>query len=117
MKFNFKFLLSQNVTLNENVLESFRSSFWLEEKHWYVALNKKSIYSIPRFRPQCINYTEIDYPPTIRYSTRDFLFKIDKYLPFISMKWLRRTIYRLRREKFTYQTDDYYLMLSIGNKQ
>ncbi len=46
-----------------------------------------------------------------------FWYNIDKYLPLLSMRWLRRTIYRLRREKFTYQTDDYYLMLSIGNKR
>ena len=46
-----------------------------------------------------------------------FGYNIDKYLPFISMRWLRRTVYRLRREKFTYQTGDYYLLLSIGNKR
>ena len=46
-----------------------------------------------------------------------FGYNIDKYLPFLSMKWLRQTIYRLRREKFTYQAGDYYLLLSIGNKR
>ncbi|CAF4330210.1 unnamed protein product, partial [Rotaria sordida] len=46
-----------------------------------------------------------------------FWYNIDKYLPFISMRWLKRTFYRLRREKFTYQIGDYYLLLSIGKKQ
>ncbi len=46
-----------------------------------------------------------------------FWYNIDKHLPFLLMKWLRRTIYRLKREKFTYEADDYYLMLSIGNKR
>jgi len=46
-----------------------------------------------------------------------FWYNFDKYLPFISMRWLRRFIYRLRREKFTYQANDYYLVLSIGSKQ
>jgi hypothetical protein len=270
MKFNFKFLLSQNIILNENILESFRSSFWLEEKRWYVALSKngRSIYSIPRFRPKCINYTGNNYLPrstapldilkeifysksinhlylnfnksinssihrfthvncliligstlpsidilcsivdlsqineldisfiknisigqihlllehtshlnhlimenliplfipplyihsyTIkkwkynhdidkfcsRYSHIKslkidiysiemmiklinrlkhlehvvFWYNFDKHFPFVSMRLLRRMIYRLRRDKFTYEAGDYHLMLSIGNKQ
>jgi hypothetical protein len=46
-----------------------------------------------------------------------FWYNFEKHFPFISMRWLRRTIYRLRREKFTYEAGDYHLMLSIGNKQ
>ncbi|CAF4290946.1 unnamed protein product, partial [Rotaria sp. Silwood2] len=74
VKFNFKFVLSNNVICNQNqstLLDSFRSSFWLEEKHWYVACNKHYcnqhseiyVYSIPQFLPKCINYTKDHYPP------------------------------------------------------
>src|SRR4051812_47088398 len=43
VKFNFKFNLSLNYICNQDqssLLEPFRSSFWLEEKHWYVACHK-----------------------------------------------------------------------------
>jgi hypothetical protein len=46
-----------------------------------------------------------------------FWYNIDKYLPFLSMRWLRQVVYRFRREKFTYEAGDYHLMLSIGNRR
>jgi len=46
-----------------------------------------------------------------------FWHNFEKHLPYLSMRLLRRMIYRLRREKFTYELDDYYLILSIGNKR
>jgi len=42
-KFNFQFILYKDVFVKENLLalfDSFRSSFWIEEKHWYVALSE-----------------------------------------------------------------------------
>ncbi|CAF5179182.1 unnamed protein product, partial [Rotaria sp. Silwood1] len=58
-KFNFKFTLSKNFICYQDkdfLLQSFRSSFWLEKQHWYIACEKgelKSsrpiIYSIPYF--------------------------------------------------------------------
>jgi len=222
-KFNFQFILYKDVFVKENLLalfDSFRSTFWIEEKHWYVALSEtrtnryieKSIYSIPRFRPQCIQYNGKDYPPQstaplniqqeifyskpikhlslnfnkpiispiyrfthvhcliligstlppidsytiktwkynddidqfcLRFShikslkmhidSIEMMIKLinrlkylehmvfwhnfEKHLPYLSMRLLRRMIYRLRREKFTYELDDYYLILSIGNKR
>ena len=46
-----------------------------------------------------------------------FKYNIDKYLPFLSGRWLKRVFCRLRRDKFTYRTADYSLHLSIAKKQ
>ncbi|CAF3829748.1 unnamed protein product [Rotaria sp. Silwood1] len=45
--FNFMFNLS--VSLESQDLDSFRTSFWLEEKHWFVACGRKNLYSVPHF--------------------------------------------------------------------
>lgn len=46
--FNFKFYIMNSSSHN---LDSYRTSFWLKEKHWYVALDYNSIFSIPYFCP------------------------------------------------------------------
>ncbi|CAF1076712.1 unnamed protein product [Adineta steineri] len=51
--FNFKFNAHYN--LNRNVLESYRTSYWIEEKHWFVGYNNNSIFSIPHFAPNYID--------------------------------------------------------------
>lgn len=73
IKFDFKFLLNtidSSIQDEIDLLESFRSSFWVEDKHWYVALHREDqwpnriiIYSIPRFRPKFIKYPTYNYPP------------------------------------------------------
>ncbi|UJR14503.1 hypothetical protein I4U23_001499 [Adineta vaga] len=65
-KFHFKFLLANSLTCEQDkhsLLETFRSNFWLEEKHWYVACEKGNLkssrpilYSIPYFRPSLTFY-------------------------------------------------------------
>jgi hypothetical protein len=72
IKFNFKFVIEEiniNFANKIDLLESFRSLFWLEEKHWYVAVPQENswskniiIYTIPRFRPKFIEYPN-KYPP------------------------------------------------------
>ena len=32
-------------------LDSFQTSFWQEEKHWYVAYHNKCLFSVPHFTP------------------------------------------------------------------
>lgn len=64
--FNFKFTLSNNVICDQDqnlLLESFRSSFWLEKQNWCVACEKgdleasrPTIYSIPYFQPTLVFY-------------------------------------------------------------
>ncbi|CAF1267578.1 unnamed protein product [Rotaria sp. Silwood1] len=68
IKFNFKFQLL-NINEDESILlKSFRSSFWLKEKHFYVGYcydeydKKTLIYSIPRFRLNHINYPSSNFP-------------------------------------------------------
>ncbi|CAF1299496.1 unnamed protein product [Adineta steineri] len=46
--FNFKFFLLNSSYSN---LNSFRTSFWLEEKHWFIASDSNSIFSVPYFAP------------------------------------------------------------------
>jgi hypothetical protein len=45
--FNFKFGVDSNLLS----IESFRTSFWREEKCWYVDCQDKSLFSVPRFSP------------------------------------------------------------------
>ncbi|CAF1181498.1 unnamed protein product [Rotaria sordida] len=53
--FYFKFQLKSTIILNaiaiQNILHSYSSSYWLNEKHWFIAIewNQKLIYSVPRF--------------------------------------------------------------------
>ncbi|CAF1427784.1 unnamed protein product, partial [Rotaria sordida] len=73
IKFNFKFSLSLNLVCNQDrfsLLEPFRSSFWLEEKHWYVACYKNEwgnkcplIFSVPYVVPHSFAYLTTLYPP------------------------------------------------------
>ena len=37
------------------IIQSFRSSFWLEEKHWFVEYHKYRLFSIPRFLPNPVD--------------------------------------------------------------
>ncbi len=54
VKFNFKFYM---INCSNRNLDSFRTSFWLKEKHWFIASNSNSIFSIPHFCP-----SEIFFP-------------------------------------------------------
>ena len=72
-KFYFKFTLANNFDCSEDrysLLQSFRSSFWLEEKRWYVACDKgqvkssrPTIYSIPYFQPPLLFYPLHNFLP------------------------------------------------------
>jgi len=51
--FNFKFYLPFDVKSDD--LDSFRTSYWLEEKCWLVAGDKSCLFSIPHFAPDHID--------------------------------------------------------------
>ena len=57
--FNFKF----NVSLTDisDTLNSFCTSFWLEEKRWFVAYQYNSLFSIPHFAPVQIDSLDLSY--------------------------------------------------------
>ena len=72
--FQFQFTLSIRSHFHQHgsiLLDSFRSSFWLEEKHCYVAyyewpysnsIKRRVVYSIPGFLHRFIRYMEDPYP-------------------------------------------------------
>jgi hypothetical protein len=45
----FKFVFNLSVELESHDLDSFRTSFWLEEKRWFVAYTYERLFSVPYF--------------------------------------------------------------------
>jgi hypothetical protein len=45
----FKFMFHLSNELESQGLDSFRSSFWLEEKRWFVAYTHRRVFSVPHF--------------------------------------------------------------------
>jgi hypothetical protein len=45
----FKFVFNLSVELDSHDLDSFRTSFWLEEKRWFVAYTYERLFSVPYF--------------------------------------------------------------------
>ncbi|UJR29523.1 hypothetical protein I4U23_010740 [Adineta vaga] len=59
--FDFRFTIYEKATnIYEKQFQSFRSSFWLEQKRWFVAYDNQissySIFTVPRFAPIDINF-------------------------------------------------------------
>jgi hypothetical protein len=56
IEFNFK--INVDLQFIEVALDSFRTSFWLEEKRWFVAYEDGCFYSYPYFAPKqvCTSY-------------------------------------------------------------
>ncbi|CAF1039305.1 unnamed protein product [Rotaria sordida] len=53
--FNFKFDIHICFDFIEQVLDSFRTLFWLEEKQWFIAYENDYLFSIPYFAPEQVN--------------------------------------------------------------
>lgn len=70
--FNFKFNTEHN--LNSNFLESFSTSFWLSEKHWFIGYYDCCLFSVPHFIPDHLNtsknmsFVSTALDPTLLYS-------------------------------------------------
>ena len=83
-EFYFKFTLGNSSICQDDkksLLQSFRSSFWLEKKHWYVACEKgqsqtsrPTIYSIPYFQSSVLLYPSNHFPP-ISTAEKDIISK------------------------------------------
>ena len=52
-RFNFRFWI--HYLRIEDVFDTFRSHFWLEEKRWFIAYHERCLFSIPRFLPNSID--------------------------------------------------------------
>ena len=61
--FHFKLHLSDELVSED--LDSFRTSFWVEEKRWFVAYTHRCLFSVPRF---CVMETDQNFQPPL-YST------------------------------------------------
>ncbi|CAF4672248.1 unnamed protein product [Rotaria sp. Silwood1] len=53
--FYFKFDIHICINFIEQILDSFRTSFWLEEKHWFIAYYNDYLFSIPYFAPEQVD--------------------------------------------------------------
>ena len=51
----FKFIFEVNLALIERTFDTFRTSFWLINKRWFVAYNNNYLYTIP-----CSMYAHVD---------------------------------------------------------
>lgn len=61
----FKFIFNVELYSIEETLDTFRTSFWLKEKRWFIAYDNKYLYTIP-----CSMYTHVNelfQPP--KYTT------------------------------------------------
>ena len=72
--FNFRF--SAQTRLFDDVLQSFRTAFWLQEKRWFVAYQDFSLFTVPHFTPKSIDLSQ---PLHIASTTPDPSF-LDNYL-------------------------------------
>jgi hypothetical protein len=76
--FNFKFQLKLTVNLNiigiENILRSYSSLFWLNEKRWFIAIEwgQRLIYTVPRY--SCESADPNFHPPIHRTSLDDSIY-------------------------------------------
>ncbi|CAF1367430.1 unnamed protein product [Rotaria sp. Silwood1] len=61
--FYFKFDIHICINFIEQILDSFRTSFWLEEKHWFIAYYNDYLFSIPYFAPEQVDssYQSVNY--------------------------------------------------------
>ncbi|CAF4708014.1 unnamed protein product, partial [Rotaria socialis] len=71
--FNFKF--NTNFDLNKRILHSFRTSYWLEEKCWFVTYQNNCIFSVPLTAPNHVSissYTHLySTAPDIKYANEN----------------------------------------------
>ncbi|CAF4474520.1 unnamed protein product [Rotaria sp. Silwood2] len=85
--FDFHFCLADR--LNKQILDSFRSSFWLTQKRWFVAYDdlqsSSSLFTVPRFAPKNIIYL-LNYD-TPSCTSSDLC--LDQYVDILNLPTLR----------------------------
>ncbi|CAF0984471.1 unnamed protein product [Rotaria magnacalcarata] len=84
--FNFRFCLAER--LDKQILDSFRSSFWLEQKKWFVSYDdlesSPSLFTVPRFTPKDITYLLNYHTPSCTSSD----LKLDQYVHILNLPML-----------------------------
>lgn len=102
-KFNFKFQIKSPIVLNiiviQNILRSYSSSYWLNEKKWYIGIewDQRLIYSVPRF--SCESGDQNFRPPIHKTSIDDKIYydninalalwgETNDYFPHVKELWL-----------------------------
>ncbi|CAF0839344.1 unnamed protein product [Adineta steineri] len=56
--FDFKFRISKAIIHPNAFINSFRTTFWIEEKRWFIAYDEEQslVYTVPRFVEKCAEY-------------------------------------------------------------
>jgi hypothetical protein len=94
VRFDFRFWyqsLQGDTPSHLQILNSFRSSFWLEQKHWFVACQYDghlNIFTIPRFAPketQWPSYSCSDIESTMLH------FDSDEYIQSLTLRLVDKT--------------------------
>ncbi|CAF4972003.1 unnamed protein product [Rotaria sp. Silwood1] len=122
IRFNFKFTFNQIWEIS-SILESFRSSFWLEQRHWYVGCYQDEtekgtiIYSIPRFQIRMLKYPSAKFPhmttaPSIIEQNFFYSSRIN-YFSFDMNKLITPVSYRFNQVKSLTLSGSSLLSLSI----
>jgi hypothetical protein len=92
--FDFRFQITNypSSTINTHIPDSFRSLFWLEQKHWFVAFDdqRSTIFTVPRFAPSNIIYSQ-NYQPLLCTSSELCL---DQYVHCLTLQLLNPSVYR-----------------------
>jgi hypothetical protein len=85
--FDFRFYLSK--IPSAQILHSFQSPFWLEQKRWFVAFDDRQssrcLFTVPRFAPKSIIYSS-DYP-SIQCTSPELC--LDQYVNTLTLPVLR----------------------------
>ncbi|CAM4847902.1 unnamed protein product, partial [Rotaria magnacalcarata] len=92
----FNFNISAYMDWIEDIIQSFRTSFWLEEKQWFVACTWDSLYSVPYFSDICANTY---FRPPLYSSVTDEALFCDHINHFILNESPKQTRYYFRHIK------------------
>ncbi|UJR24278.1 hypothetical protein I4U23_027245 [Adineta vaga] len=104
-KFDFRFKRCKLVDSPQNILDQFRSKFWLEERRLYVAYKKTGrttaeIYSLHYFVNKGASNNCGDYPPLLTVPTNLYKNIYDDY-PLEIYNYFNKTNYKLSNIPFT----------------
>jgi hypothetical protein len=122
--FNFTFDLSAELEAQD--LDSFRSSFWVEEKGWFVAYRRNSLFSVPRFNQtkafqnfriplySTVPNHKIFYQSVERLNIGEILGDQNHYFPHVKTLSIRRPILLPTIEKVVNLSYLQYLILHLS---